>query len=605
MTFDALAMHAIRDELEANLLGGYVEKVVPLSALEVGLRVRCQRRDFSLLMSADSQSARVHLVGGTLRRLSDDVTPFLLLLRKYVREGRIVSIEQPVLERVLRLAVEKRQEDGTTTASELIIEAMGRRSNVILVAADGKVLDAIKRIPPSISRQRSILPHLPYVVPPAVEKLNPCSPLLARELGAASHQAAPDAALWRFLQETVGGLGPLAAREIVFRAFGDAAVTIGGIVPPDGARHDGLMEASPDRVNPWQLLAETLTTLLQPLETHQWTPCVVVQEGVVTHFAPYLLTQYPEPHIERLGSFSEAVERAYAERLHLRPAEALRTPLRASLGARLERVRRKEDSLRHALTRGEKAEGLKLRGQAILASVGGMAPGQTELLWEDETIALDPHLTPSENAQRYFKEYAKARDATREIPALLDATRLEREYLEQMLTHVELAENEVDLRALSRELAQATERPALDTVGAASRPRPSSRGKPGRSKPDQPAGTVKRITSSDGDQMLVGGSARGNDRVTFDLGTGGDLWLHARGVPGAHVVVKLDGREPSQRTLLEAARLAASRSQARGSSKVPVDYTLQRYVKKVKGGPPGLVTYTHEKTIRVDGSESA
>jgi len=172
VTFDALTMHAIRDELEAALVGGFVEKVIPLSTLEVGLRVRSQYRDRSLLMSADPQSARIHLVRGTLRRLSEEVTPFLLLLRKYVRDGRIVSIRQPTLERVIELAVEKRQEDGSTTASTLIIEIMGRHSNVILVGQDGKVLDALKRVPPSLSRQRPVLPHLPYNPPPAAEKLS-------------------------------------------------------------------------------------------------------------------------------------------------------------------------------------------------------------------------------------------------------------------------------------------------------------------------------------------------------------------------------------------------------------------------------------------------
>src|SRR5512138_2457486 len=138
-------MHALRDEMESTILGGFVEKVLPLSPLEIGMRIRSHHRDFNLLLSADAQSARVHLVGDTLRRLSEDVSPFLLLMRKYVREGRIVSIQQPPLERILRLGIEAREEDGTMLVSELIVEVMGRHSNVILIGADGKVLDAIKR----------------------------------------------------------------------------------------------------------------------------------------------------------------------------------------------------------------------------------------------------------------------------------------------------------------------------------------------------------------------------------------------------------------------------------------------------------------------------
>ena len=581
MSFDALCMHAVRDELETLLLGGHIEKVVPLSDLEMGLRVRSCHRDYNLLMSADPQSARLHLVGGTLRRLTDQVTPFVLLMRKYVRGGRIASVDQPTLERVVKLTVEKRHEDGSTTTCAIIIEAMGRHSNVILVGPDGRVLDAIKRVPSSLSRQRPVLPHLPYSPPPATEKLNPLSPLLARQLAAASRQVGPASPLWRFLQESVTGLGPLSAREVVHRATGNVASSVG-------------------QAPSWERVADTLVALLRPLETREWAPTVVVRDGEVIHFAPYSLTQFPESQLERVASISEAVERAHAEKLRLRPGEALRAPLRASLQERLERVRRREESLRHALARGERAEGLKKWGQAILASVSQIRPGQVELAWEGETIALDPRLSPSENAQRYFKEYAKARDASREIPALLEAARLEREYLEQMLALADLAEDEVELRTISRELAEATSGAGAGSRSTSPRPRPHPRQRGGKQKADQPAGTVKRFTSSDGCQILVGGSARGNERVTFQLGTASDLWLHARGVPGAHVVLKLGGREPPRGALLEAARLAARHSQARDSTRVPVDYTLLRYVKKVKGGPPGLVTYTQERTVRVD-----
>jgi len=585
MTFDALAMHAVRDELESYLLGGHVEKVVPLSALEVGLRLRAQRQDYNLLLSADAQSARIQLVQGTLRRLTDAITPFLLLMRKYVQEGRIVEIRQPTLERVIELSVENRQEDGSSTASTLIIEVMGRHSNVILVGADGKVMDAIKRVPPSLSRVRPILPHQPYQPPPPAEKLNPLSPLIAEQLATAARQAADGSALWRFLQVSVTGLGPLAAREATYRTLGDASAPLSG-------------------VSNWDDVAGVLSELMRPLSTHQWDPCVVAQNGAVIHFAPYTLTQFPPEMVERVDSISLAIERAHSERIQVRPAESLRVPLRTSLQAKMERVRRREVSLRQAMVRGEKAEGLKLQGQAILASIGQIVPSQTELKWEGKSISLDEDLSPSENAQRYFKEYIKARDATREVPEMLDIARLEREYLEQMLTMVELADDDVALRAISREIKEA------ESGAAGGQRREPDRSavkrsvrKPGKKRPEQPAGTLKRFTSAGGDIILVGGSAKGNERVTFELGTGLDLWLHARGIPGAHVIVKLNGREPSPETLLQAARLAAAYSQSRGLTKVPVDYTLQRFVKKVKGAPTGLVTYSQEKTLRVDAAE--
>ena len=594
MTFDALAMHAVRDELETALLGGHIEKIVPISSLEVGLRIRSRRRDYNLILSADAQSARVHLVSSTLRRVSDQVTPFLLLLRKYIRDGRIVSIEQPELERVMDMAVEKLQEDGSTTTSHLIIEVMGRHSNVILVGEDGKILDAIKRVPPSLSRQRPVLPHLPYLPPPGVDKLSPLPPSLPQQLGSAASGVSPSAPLWRFLQESVFGLGPLASREVAYRVSGSASSTV-------------------QEVSSWQQVAEALSILLRPLRTHEWTPSAVVEDGVVVHFAPYRLDQYADAGIEELNGISELIERAYSERLHLRPAESLRAPLRSSLEAKLDRARRREESLRHALMRGEKAESLKLSGQAILSSIGQIEPGQTELNWDGMKVELDPKISPQENAQHYFREYTKARDAAHGIPSLLEGAKLEREYLEQMLALVELADGDVELRALSRELSEAPSgrQPVEDRqagtsphVPVAGRPRRSSRPKrPGQAKPQGAVGTVKRATSSEGHQILFGGSAKGNERVTFDLASGTDIWLHARGFPGAHVILKLGSRSPTDQALLEAARIAASHSQARGDTKVPVDYTFQRYVKKVKGGPPGLVTYSQEKTIRVDAAE--
>ena len=581
MTFDALAMHAVKDELEAVLLGGFVEKVLPISPLEVGFRVRAQHRDFSLMMSADAQTARVHLVNGTLRRLTEDVSPFLLLLRKYVRDGRIIAIEQPELERMITFVVSTFQENGSTVLSRLIIEVMGRHSNVILVGPDGKVLDALKRVPPSMSRQRPVLPHLPYSPPPPVDKFDPSSPLLARQLASAIHEVAPGIPCWRFLQETVGGIGPLAAREAVYRAYGIVSIGAGEV--------QSLLP-----------LVEALHALLQPLQTRRWAPSIVLEESQVVHFAPYLLTQFPGAQVETLESISETVERAYAQRLSLRPAEALRVPVRASLELRLERARRKEDSLRQALTRGERATGLKEAGQAILANVSQIKPTDTELLWQGETISLDPSLSSAENAQRYFREYAKSRDAAREIPALLDAARLEREYLEQMLTHLELADGDQDIRVISRELAETAASPGQQRSPGPPKSGNSSRARQSRPAAAAPAGAVKRFTSSDGCQILVGGSARGNERVTFELGTGGDLWLHARGVPGAHVIIKLGGAEPPRRTLLEAARLAAAHSQARDAARVTVDYTLQRYVRKIRGAPPGLVTFSQEKSLRVE-----
>jgi len=554
--FDALTMAAVADELREKILGGRVQKVLLPDDLSVGLEVYSHGRRHYLLASAHPQHARVHLVGERLRRGVEKPTPLLLLLRKYVRHGRIAAIEQPSLERVLRIEVEHPQGD-----TSLIIEVMGRHSNIVLVAADGAILDSVKRIGPNLSRYRTILPQRPYVPPPPQAKLDPTdvTELRLREMLSA---APPDEPLWRALVRGIRGVSPLLAREVAYRATGNA-------------------EALASQVTAISPLLDTFREMLIPVWEHRWQPTVAKSDDRLLAFAPYPLTQFGT--YEKVASISQAVEAYYREVVGEDAYAAAKKRVREAIAKAREQLRRKRESLQRALTPTDKIEELRLKGEMILAYAHRIAPGQRKLMVDQPPLAieLDPRLSPAENARAYFAEYRKAKRAAEDIPALLERAELEMRYLDQLEADLDLAANWPEVEEVKAALAE----------GGYIREERRRR-KAGRSEP-------LAFRSSDGLLILVGKNSRQNEEVTFRRAAPDDLWLHARDVPGAHVVVKAGGREVPQATLRQAAQLAAYYSQARGEAKVAVDYTLRRHVRRLKGAGRGMVTYKHERTIVV------
>ncbi len=570
MYFDTLTMAAVADELRRVILGGRVQKVLLPGDLSVGLEIYAQGRRRYLLAAAHPQAARLCLAGGKLRRGVESPTPLLLLLRKHVRGAVLTAIEQPPLERILRMRFDHPQQGPTT----LIAEIMGRRSNVVLADASGTVLECVKRIGPDVSRYRVILPQHPYVPPPPGRKPVPTelTELRLRQLVEAMD---PDAPLWRGLVRELWGLSPLLAREIAFRGTGQAETLAGEV------RHIAPILAA-------------VGALFSPLETGGWQPSVVREPDgssspgparEVAAFAPYPLTHLPGH--EPVDSISAAVESYFAGLVAMEAYAAPKRRWRQVIHRERKRRERKRAALERALAAAEQAEEWRRKGEWILAYATQIEPRQEELRVETEpgqpplSIALDPALSAADNAQRYFKRYRKAREATRGVPALLAAVDLELRYLDQLETDLDLAASEQGIREVQAALIEAGY-----IRGARERARA------GRSQP-------LKLTSPDGLTVLVGRNSRQNDEVTFRRALPGDLWLHARGVPGAHVVVRTGGRPVPETTLQWAAALAAHYSRARDEGMVDVDYTERRHVRRLKGAGPGLVTYSHERTLRV------
>ena len=590
MYFDALTLAAVADELRRTILDGRVQRVLLPSPLSVALEIYARGRRQQLLLSAHPQLARVHLTAGRLSRGVERETPLLLLLRKYVAGGRIAAIEQPDLERVLLLSIVKGPRarntdeppapaageqgddwpappwegdsedvgdgsDAEPLRCELVVEAMERRGNVVLVGDDNVILASARHVTPRMSR-RPVQPREPYELPPRQDKRDP---RLATPEGlrALLESGAPDLA--RALVGAYLGLSPLAAREAVFRATGQADAPL-----------------APDL--PWARLALAVRDLWQA----DWQPCLARAGGELVAYAPYLLTHLPGA--QPAESICSALDAFYGAREQLTSHSQRRDAVRQQLGETRGRLARQRQDLRAELRRAGELERLRWEGEMIYGFMHALAPGQAELEVEGRRIALDPRLSPVENAQARFRAYDKAKGALAGVPERLDAVEARLAGLDETLALLELAEGFEQIEGIAHEAAE---------QGYIRRPAGRARVKTRRQPP-------LRVESPDGFALYVGRSAAQNEQVTFKIGAADDLWLHARGRPGAHVIVKSGGRDVPATTLLAAAELAAYFSQGRAESAVEVDISRRSQVRRVPGGPPGLVTYRAEQTIRAE-----
>ncbi|MCS6938778.1 MAG: NFACT family protein [Roseiflexus sp.] len=579
MYFDALTLAAVVDELRTSIVGGRVQRVLLPGALSVALEIYAGRR-FYLLLSAHPQFARVQLSPIRLSRGTDATPPLLLLLRKYVNHGRITAVEQPDLERVLLLSIAKRplprnsdhEDDATldddgapsddaaleeeTLRCELIVEIMEQRSNIVLVGDDNIILAAARHVTPRMSR-RPVLPREPYELPPPQTKRDPRQ-ATAAELRAAVPDGQPDLA--RALVAAYRGLSPLAAREAVYRVMGRTLVPTGADLP-------------------WDALADALRQLWQM----PWSPHIVVDESGPIAFAPYEITHLPGAR--PCPSMSAALDEYYSARERLTAHQQRRDALRERLNDARERLERQRSALQAELQRAADLDRLRWEGEMIFAFLHALTPGQDHLEVEGRTITLDPRKSPVECAQERFRAYDKAKSALAGLPERLRAVELRLAGLDETLALLDLAERFEEIEAIAREAE------AEGYLG----PAPAERA---RKRPARPMPPL-RVESSDGFTIYVGRTAQQNEQVTFRLGAPDDLWLHVRGAPGAHVIIKTGGRDVPDRTIEEAAALAAYYSSLRSSVSVDVEIARRRHVRKVRGGPAGLVTYQAERAVRV------
>ncbi len=561
MSPDTFAISALVDELREKLLGGRIQDVIDVSGMALGLEVYAHGERQYLLLCAEASQPRVHLVMSKLRRGTAKPSQLGLLFRRYVEGGKIIGIAQPDWERLLEIEVE-----GGEGGVRIIAELMPRRANLLLVR-DGRILDCLNRVGPEDNRYRLSLPNHDYVPPPPLRgQLHPGT-LDAEDFQRilqGDHK--PTAQVRRLLTGKILGLSPLLAKEIVFRASGNAAAKSCDI---DSER-----------------LVTAFDEVVTPLLNRQWQPGTGSESGMTVAYAAF-----PLNHLcwQRTESISRAMEIVYGEIAGIEAYSEAKKPVGAALTEAKAKLAGKLASLRAGLRDESERDRLRQSGELILAYQYGLSQGQTELRAQYDfdapelVITLDPQLSPLENAQRYFKRYEKAKAAADAVPSLIAECELELAYIAQLEADLTNAANWLEIDDVIQ---------SLQARGHWGGSRLKRLGGGGRQGP-------LRIVSRDGYVVWVGRNSRQNAQLTFKRANPQDIWLHARDVPGAHVVIRDDGRRIRDELLKEAASVAAFYSQRREDNNVQVDYTRVKYVRAIKGAGPGMVTYRNEKSLWV------
>jgi predicted ribosome quality control (RQC) complex YloA/Tae2 family protein len=559
MYVDAVTTAAVAAELKDRLIGGRVQDVLETGPQSIGLEVYNRGARHYLLMTASPQSARCHLVPDKLRRGVEKPSPIGLLMKKYVESARVVDVSQPPWERVLHFDFSGKEGD-----TRLIVETMDKRSNIVLTVA-GDILDCIKRVGPDQNRYRVLLPGKPYIPPPTQEKIPPEQvklPMLDTWL---KHD--PDNAAWRVLVANVAGVSPLLAREIVYFATGDIQAPAFDVAA--------------------SMLYAAFTQHVDNILAGQFLPCVVPagEEGYIA-FAAYPLTHLDQ--WQAVESISSAMTAYFGAPVGIDAYEAGKRPIQEQIDDARERTRHKLRSLEQQQSTTQTIDMLRKKGELLFAYATNIRPGQASFRAQYDpdaaplTIELDPSLSAVENAHRYFEKYEKAKRAIEEVPALIEAARREIEYIDQLATDLDLAESWPEIE-LTRE--------ALQEAGywRGEMKHGPRGGKPG----------IRRLVLGDGYVVLIGRNAEQNHSLITEKSSNQDLWLHTRGVPGSHVIIKHDGRLIPEEIVHRAAEMAAYYSASRHDTAVEVDITERRYVRPIKGGRPGMVSYRNERTVRV------
>ena len=574
MPLDAICLQAVVEELKPQLLGLRIDKVQQPARDQVILLLRGNRR---LLLNAGANAPRIQLT--EISRDNPAEPPmFCMLLRKHLVGARVADIVQPPLERLVRIELDITDDFGQPGKRTLILEAMGRRSNLILLDEESRIVDCMRRVDTDMSATRQVLPGLYYEPPAAVGRL-PVTEETEEGFREKLATANPERKIDAFLLDHYFGVSPLIARELAFRTTGE---TDGHLFGLDVARK--------------QLLWKELSGFIESVKLNYFTPICLEKEGRPFEFSCIPVYQYgtsaEQKHYESfsalLDAFYEARERQ--ERARQRGADLIRTATTAR-----DRLRRKLAMQEKDYAETQNRDRLRICGDLITSNLYRMERGQRKLVCEnfyDEscgeiTIQLDPLLTPQQNAAKYYKRYTKAKTAEKYLREQMEIASRDLEYLESVLVEIEHGETEQDFIDIRNELKDA---------GFL---RKQGKGKKELKRTVKP----REFRTTSGFRVLVGRNNRQNDQLTMKDADHRDIWLHTQKIHGSHVILCTGGQAVDDDTIVEAAKLAAWYSQARESGNVPVDFTPVKNVKKPAGARPGMVIYHTCQTVNVTPNE--
>ncbi len=561
MAFDGLVVASLAHELKEALAGGRINKIYQPERDELILTIKNNRTNYRLLISA---SASLPLVYLTEESKTNPMTApnFCMLLRKHLSGGKIQDIVQPEMERILRFEIEHLDDMGDTCIKYLIVELMGKHSNIIFTQPDGAIIDSIKHISLNVSSVREVLPGRTYFIPKTVEKKNPLTVTREEFFDFVLTRPAP---LSKAVYISLTGISPIAAAEICFRS---------GI--------DGDKSTDSLTLEEKEILYQGFEAFMDLIRSNRFTPTIVYRNGEPVEFSCVPLTCYGSLEIREFPTMSRLLENFYAMKNTITRIRQKSSDLRRIVTTALDRSRKKYQLQQKQMADTEKKDKYKIYGELINTYGYNLEPEAKSLTClnyytnEEITIPLDPQLSAKDNAVRYFDRYNKLKRTSDALTGLLVETKEEIEHLESIQTSLDIALYEEDLAQIKEEL---TEYGYIRRHGSQKGARRQTKSRP------------FHYVSSDGYDIYVGKNNFQNEELTFKFAAGNDWWFHAKGIPGSHVIVRSNNEALPDETFEEAARLAAYYSQGRNADKVEVDYIQKKHVKKVSGAKPGFVIY--------------
>lgn len=573
MALDGIVISNITAELQEKLTGARISKIAQPEADELMLTLKGPSGQYRLLLSAGASLPLIYLTAAN--KPSPMTAPnFCMLLRKHIGNGKITRIWQPSLERIIHFEIEHLNEMGDRCRKDLILELMGKHSNLIFCNDEGMIIDSIKHVSVQTSSVREVLPGRPYFIPVTQEKCNPLDTSLEEFCGTVFSKPMP---LSKALYNSYTGISPVIAEELCHRASLESDQSANSI----------------SRLEQMHLF-HMFELMMEDVKTAQFSPAIVYDEDrVPVEFASLPLTMYQDMHTVAFESASEMLETYYAMKNTVTRIRQKSSDLRRIATTALDRSRKKYDLQKRQLKDTSKRDKYKVYGELIHAYGYGVEEGAKSFealnYYTNEmmTVPLDPTLSTQENAQKYFDKYGKLKRTYEALSELIQETEAEIQQLESICTFMDMALSEEDLVQVKEELTDAgyiRRKYTGKKVKITSRP--------------------FHYVSSDGYDMYVGKNNFQNDELTFKVAAGNDWWFHAKGAPGSHVIVKTGGDELPDRTFEEAARLAAYYSKNRGAEKVEIDYIEKKHVKKPNGSKPGFVVYYTNYSMMIDSDIS-
>lgn len=559
MAFDGIVIANLVKELNDTILNGRISKIAQPENDELLLTLKGNSGQIRLVLSASASLPLIYLT--KTNKPSPMTAPnFCMLLRKHIANGRITKIYQPHMERIINFEIEHLNELGDLCQKLLIVEIMGKHSNIIFCDENYKIIDSIKHISAQVSSVREVLPGRTYFIPETQEK---CNPLETSEKEFFDNVFSRPQTLQKSIYTSYTGISPVIASELCFRAGME------GDRPSCALNEEEKLH-----------LYHHFSWMMEDIREGKFCPNIIKNGKEPIEFSAVALTQYSDLTSTEYPDISSVLESYYADRNIYTRIRQKSVDLRKVVSTVLERNRKKYDLQLRQLKDTEKREKYKVYGELINTYGYGLEEGAKSLTAQNYytnemiTIPLDDQLTPQENAQKYFDRYNKLKRTFEALSDLTKETLEEIEHLESISTSLDIAVSEEDLTQIKEELTQ---------YGYIKRKHVGKKEKI-KSKPFH-------YLSSDGFDIYIGKNNFQNDELTFKFASGNDWWFHAKGMPGSHVIVKTNGEELPDRAFEEAGRLAAYYSKGRQNDKVEIDYLEKKNVKKPKGSKPGFVVY--------------